>query len=151
MSWVSLILSFFSGVNRPVSCIQSHYLTIIVQFLVNTFISHGPFSTECHTSSTRVNVKTSKLNIKDKENLQQLGKSVQCSLGFTGFRFKTFVKNTNEFSDLVSDMVFGFFLFGFRFLFVLSGDYARPLTLNGRETSVCSTCHHYIGQIGVFL
>lgn len=108
------------------------------------------FSTECHTSSTRVNVKTSKLKIKGQRKIATTGKVGLVFMRFMGFRFKAFIKNTDEFSDLVSDMVFGFFLFGFRFLFVLSGDYAQPLTLNGCETSVCSTCLHYIRSIRVF-
>ena len=33
----------------------------------------------------------------------------------------------------------------------LNGDYAQPLTLNSRETSVCSTCHHYIWSIKVLI
>ena len=57
------------------------------------------------------------------------GFGVYCSLQIfrffaSGFRFSVFVTNTSGFSVLVSDVVFGFsyfVLFGFRFLFDLSG------------------------------
>ena len=39
---------------------------------------------------------------------------------------------------------FWFFLFGFQFLFGLSGNYVPPLIQNSHKTSVCSTCHHSI-------
>ena len=43
----------------------------------------------------------------------------------------------------------------FRFLFDLSSNYvpslSPPLISNSCETSVCSTCHHCIGSIGIFL
>ena len=47
--------------------------------------------------------------------------------------FLVFAKNINEFSDLISDAVFGFSYLtylGSGFLFDLSGNYAPPLILN---------------------
>lgn len=38
-------------------------------------MSHGPFSAECHTSSTRVTAKTSRLNIKNQRKITTTGKS----------------------------------------------------------------------------
>ena len=49
--------------------------------------------------------------------------------------FSVSAKNTDGFSDLISDTVSGFSLFdlfGFRFLFDLSGNYAPPLISNSR-------------------
>ena len=68
---------------------------------------------------------------------------VHCS--YTHFPFSVFIKNTNEFLDLVSDVVFSFFLFGRRCFFNLSDKYAAPLISNAAKTTVCSTCHHCIG------
>ena len=56
-----------------------------------------------------------------------------CSLRLAGFSFfsiwfSVFVKNTSDFSVLLSDVVFGFFyfvLFGFRFFLDLSGNGSR--------------------------
>ena len=78
-----------------------------------------------------------------------------CSLRFADFPlfctwFSAFVKNTNEFSDLVSNG-FRFFLFGFRFELDLSGNYSPPLISNNRETSLCSTSHHCIGTIRLLI
>ena len=71
-----------------------------------------------------------------------------CSLRFAAIPifsiwFSVFAKNTSGFSDLISDAVFGFDircgfrfllfdLFGFQFLFDLSGNYAPPLISNSR-------------------
>ena len=71
-----------------------------------------------------------------------------CSLRFADIPFfsiwfSVFAKNTSGFSDLISDAVFGFDircsfrfllfdLFGFQFLFDLSGNYAPPLISNSR-------------------
>ena len=49
---------------------------------------------------------------------------------FLTFGFSFFTKNTNGFSDLISDAVFGSFQFdqlGYRFHFDPSGNYAPPL------------------------
>ena len=59
-----------------------------------------------------------------------------CSLRFADFPFlgiwfSVFAKNTNGFSDLIANAVFRFLLFdlfGFRFLFDPSGNYAPPLS-----------------------
>ena len=71
-----------------------------------------------------------------------------CSLRFAAIPifsiwFSVFAKNTSGFSDFISDAVFGFDircgfrfllfdLFGFQFLFDLSGNYAPPLISNSR-------------------
>ena len=63
-----------------------------------------------------------------------------CSLRLADFPFfniwfSVSAKNTDGFSDLISDTVSGFSLFdlfGFRFLFDLSGNYAPPLISNSR-------------------
>ena len=71
-----------------------------------------------------------------------------CSLRFADIPifsiwFSVFAKNTSGFSDMISDAVFGFdircgfrfllfHLFGFQFLFDLSGNYAPPLISNSR-------------------
>ena len=63
-----------------------------------------------------------------------------CSLRLADFPFLNIwfsvsAKNTDGFSDLISDTVSGFSLFdlfGFRFLFDLSGNYAPPLISNSR-------------------
>ena len=55
MSWITLWLSFSSGVNRRASCILSHYWTKTVYLFVNTFYSRWLLSAEFHNS--RVNVK----------------------------------------------------------------------------------------------
>ena len=46
---------------------------------------------------------------------------------------------------------FLFFLFGFRFIFDMSGNYAPPLISNSCETSACSACHNCIGSIWVLI
>ena len=69
-----------------------------------------------------------------------------CSLRFADIPcfsiwFSVFAKNTNGFSDLISEAVFGFSYvtdLGFRFLFDLSGNYAPPLISNSRETQTLS-------------
>ena len=67
---------------------------------------------------------------------------------FFSIWFSVFVKNSNRFSDLIS-MWLWFFLFGFRFLLDLSGNYGPLLIWNSCKTSVCSTCHHCCGSIRV--
>ena len=70
------------------------------------------------------------------KKLQFFGFVVHC--GFADFPlfsiwFSVFAKNTNGFSDLISDAVFGFSYLtylGSGFLFDLSGNYAPPLILN---------------------
>ena len=57
MSWVTLWLSFLSGVNRQTSCMLSHHLTKTMYLFVNTFTLHGLFSADFH--NTTVNVKGS--------------------------------------------------------------------------------------------
>ena len=57
MSWVTLWLSFLSGVNRQTSCMLSHFLTKIMYLFVNTFTLHGLFSADFHNTNTTVNVK----------------------------------------------------------------------------------------------
>ena len=57
IGWVTMWLSFLSGVNRRVSCMLSHYLTKTVYLFVNTFNLHGLFSVESHNTNTTVNVK----------------------------------------------------------------------------------------------
>ena len=59
MSWVTMWLSFLSGVNRRASCMLSHYLTNSVYLFEDTFILNGLFSAEFHKTNTRVNVKGS--------------------------------------------------------------------------------------------
>ena len=59
MRWVTLWLSFLSGLNRRASCILSHYLTNTVFLSVNVFPLHGLFSAEFHNTNTTVNVKGS--------------------------------------------------------------------------------------------
>ena len=44
--------------------------------------------------------------------------------------FSVLVQNTYGFSDLVFDAIFGFFLFGFQFVFDLSNNYAPSLISN---------------------
>ena len=54
---------------------------------------------------------------------------------FFSIWFSVSAKNTDGFSDLISDTVSGFSLFdlfGFPFLFDLSGNYAPPLISNSR-------------------
>ena len=54
---------------------------------------------------------------------------------FFSIWFSVSAKNTDGFSDLISDTVSGFSLFdlfGFRFLFDLSGNYAPPLISDSR-------------------
>ena len=46
---------------------------------------------------------------------------------------------------------FLFFLFGFRFIFDMSGNYAPPPISNSCETSACSACHNCIGSIWVLI
>ena len=46
---------------------------------------------------------------------------------------------------------FLFFLFGFRFIFDMSGNYAPPLISNSCETSACSACHNCIRSIWVLI
>ena len=82
---------------------------------------------------------------------KNFGFSVLVFITVTYFPFSVFIKNTNEFLDLVSDVVFSFFLFGFRCLFNLSGKYAPPLILNAAKSFVCSTCHHCIGSVRVLI
>ena len=65
------------------------------------------------------------------------GFGVHCGLRIFRFSFwfSVFAKNTNGFSDLISDAIFGFSLFDlfeFRFLFDLSGNYAPPPISNSR-------------------
>ena len=59
MSWVTLWLSFLSGVSIRASCILPHYLTKTVYHFVNTFTLHGLFSAEFHDTNTTINVKGS--------------------------------------------------------------------------------------------
>ena len=59
MSWVTLKLSFLSGVNIRASCILPHYLTKTVYHFANTFTLHGLFSAEFHNTNTTINVKGS--------------------------------------------------------------------------------------------
>ena len=76
---------------------------------------------------------------------KNFGFSVLVFIAVTHFPFSVFIKNTNEFLDLVSDVVFSFFLFGCQCFFNLSDKYAAPLISNAAKTIVCSTCHHCIG------
>ena len=57
ISWVTMCLSFLSGVNKRASCMLSHYLAKTVHLFVNTFNLHGLFSAESHNTNTTVNVK----------------------------------------------------------------------------------------------
>ena len=57
ISWVTMWLSFLSGVNRRASCMLSHYFTRTVHLFVNAFNLHGLFSAESHNTNTTVNVK----------------------------------------------------------------------------------------------
>ena len=57
ISWVTMWLSFLSGVNKRASCMLSHYLAKTVHLFVNTFNLHGLFSAESHNTNTTVNVK----------------------------------------------------------------------------------------------
>ena len=59
MSWVTLWLSFLSGVNRQTSCMLSHHLTKTMYLFVNTFTLHGLFPADFHNTNTTVNVKGS--------------------------------------------------------------------------------------------
>ena len=69
---------------------------------------------------------------------KNFGFSVWRSLRFADFPYQSiwfsiFAKNTNGFSDLIFDAVFGFSYlthFGFRFFFDLSGNYVPPLISN---------------------
>ena len=70
----------------------------------------------------------------------------KCVLQLADFLFFSicllvFINITSEFLDLVSDVVFWFFLFGFLFLLYFSSNYAPPLIWNSHKTSACSTCH----------
>ena len=56
MSWVTLWLSFLSGVNRQTSCMLSHYSTKTMYLSVNTFTLHGLFSADFHNTNKTVNV-----------------------------------------------------------------------------------------------
>ena len=72
---------------------------------------------------------------------------------FLALGFRILVKNTNGFSNLVSDVVLGFFPFGFRFLLslfnlIMSGNYAPPLISN----NLCMLpCHHCIALIRILI
>ena len=57
MGWVTMWLSFLSGVNGRASCMLSHYLTKTVHLFVDTFTLHGLFSAGFHNTNMRVNVK----------------------------------------------------------------------------------------------
>ena len=59
MGWVTMWLSFLSGVNGRASCMLSHYLTKTVHLFVDTFTLHGLFSAGFHNTNMRVNVKDS--------------------------------------------------------------------------------------------
>ena len=59
MGWVTMWLSFLSGVNRRASCMLSYYLTETVYLFVDTFTLHGLFSAGFHNTNMRVNVKDS--------------------------------------------------------------------------------------------
>ena len=59
MGWVTMWLSFLSGVNGRASCMLSHYLTKTVYLFVDTFTLHGLFSAGFHNTNMRVNVKDS--------------------------------------------------------------------------------------------
>ena len=59
MGWVTMWLSFLSGVNGRASCILSRYLTKTVHLFVDTFTLHGLFSAGFHNTNMRVNVKDS--------------------------------------------------------------------------------------------
>ena len=72
------------------------------------------------------------------QKLRFFGFVVHCGwriFPFLNIWFSVSAKNTDGFSDLISDTVSGFSLFdlfGFRFLFDLSGNYAPPLISNSR-------------------
>ena len=59
MGWVTMWISFLSGVNGRASCMLSHYLTKTVHLFVDTFTLHGLFSAGFHNTNMRVNVKDS--------------------------------------------------------------------------------------------
>ena len=59
MGWVTMWLSFLSGVNGRASCMLSYYLTKTVYLFVDTFTLHGLFSAGFHNTNMRVNVKDS--------------------------------------------------------------------------------------------
>ena len=82
------------------------------------------------------------------------GFGVHCGLRifrFLAFGFRILVKNTDGFSNFLSVVVLGFFLFGSRFLlslFNLSGNYAPPLISN----NLCMLpCHHCIALIRILV
>ena len=55
MGWVTMWLSFLSGVNGRASCMLSYYLTKTVYLFVDTFTLHGLFSAGFHNTNMRVN------------------------------------------------------------------------------------------------
>ena len=59
MGWVTMWLSFLSGVNGRASCMLSHYLTKTVYLFVDTFTLPERFSAGSHNTNTRANVKDS--------------------------------------------------------------------------------------------
>ena len=59
IGWVTMWLSFLSGVNGRASCMLSYYLTKTVYLFVDTFTLRERFSAGSHNTNTRVNVKDS--------------------------------------------------------------------------------------------
>lgn len=64
-----------------------------------------------------------------------------CSFRFADSVFLAFAFGFLKKHELVFGFGFRLFLFGFRFLFDLSGNYAPLLISNSRQTSVYSICH----------
>ena len=60
-----------------------------------------------------------------------------------GTWFSVFIKSTNRFLDLVSEVVFGFSYLGFQFLFDLRAVFLPPWISHSCETSLCSICQLY--------
>ena len=87
------------------------------------------------------------------QKLQFFGFTVHCGLRifrFLAFGFRFSLKTRPGFW-IWYPMWFSVFLFWFRFLFDLSGNYAPPLISNERKTYICSTCHQCIGSIRVLI
>ena len=77
--------------------------------------------------------------------------SVLVFIAGSSFPFSIFVKNTNGFLDLVSDVVFGFFPIWVPVSLRSERQICTTTDLECRKTSVRSTCHHCIGSIRVLI
>ena len=77
--------------------------------------------------------------------------SVLVFIAVNSFPFSVFVKNTNGFLDLVSDVVFGFFPIWVPVSLRSERQICTTTDLECRKTSVRSTYHHCIGSIRVLI